>query len=218
VKLRIKLCGVRTVADARLCADAGADELGIIFAPKSKRRISLLQAQEIRAAVPSSLPLIGVFQDASLDELAEAAQAVSLSALQLHGSLPPALLAAPRDPSALPRALHGLPIYAALQVTDRPSLARISALGLVQRILLDGPRGGSGISFAWSLAREARALAPAKCELFVAGGLDSANVAQAIRESNPDGVDVASGIEGADGLKDPARISAFIAAARLCTH
>jgi phosphoribosylanthranilate isomerase len=80
------------------------------------------------------------------------------------------------------------------------------------RLLLDGPAGGSGKSFAWSLAAEARKLHQG--ELFISGGLTPENVAQAIAQARPDGVDVASGIEGPDGFKDPARVRAFVRAVR----
>ena len=105
-----------------------------------------------------------------------------------------------------------LPLYAALQVGDASALEALSQRPGAARVLLDGPAGGSGKSFAWSLASRARALHPAP--LFIAGGLTADNVAQAIREAAPDGVDVASGIEGSDGFKDAAKVRAFVKAAR----
>lgn len=192
--MKIKLCGIRTVADALLCAEAGADEIGVIFAARSKRRVSLEEARRIRDALPATLPLIGVFVDAALSEVNDTARTIGLSAAQLHG--------------AWLQERAAIPLYAAVQVAgtlgDLPQGAA--------RLLLDGPSGGSGISFAWSLAREGRARFPGP--LFIAGGLTPENVAQAIREAHPDGVDVASGIEDPDGFKDPARVRAFIAAAR----
>ena len=190
----IKLCGIRTVADALLCAEAGADETGVVFAARSKRRVTVEEARRIQAALPPGLPLVGVFVDATLAEVESAARLAGLSAAQLHGTF----LAQPAS----------LPLYAALQVEGS-----IGALPeRAARILLDGPAGGSGIPFAWSLAGSLRAryLGP----LFIAGGLAAENVAQAIRESHPDGVDVASGIEGPDGFKDAGRVRAFVAAAR----
>jgi len=200
-RLRIKLCGVRTVRDALLCADAGADEIGVVFAPGSKRRVSFEEARLIRAALPRALPLVGVFQDASREELERAAKEIGLAALQLHGAIPPALLAAPP-----------LPIFAALPVAGPASLERLRDVASSARALLDGPRGGSGLTFPWSFARGARAIFFG--ELFVAGGLTPDNVAEAIAAASPDGVDVSSGIEGADGAKDAARVRDFIQAAR----
>ena len=193
--LRIKLCGVRTVDDALLCAEAGADEIGVIFAARSKRRIDLATAQAIRAALPKALPLVGVFLDTPLDEVLRIVREAGLQAAQLHG--------------AWPAAEAWVPLYAALQVSD---LASLQPRPGAARILLDGPAGGSGKSFAWSLAAPARARFAAP--LFIAGGLTPENVAQAIAEARPDGVDVASGIENTEGYKDRARVRAFVRAAR----
>ena len=195
--MKIKLCGVRTVADALLCAEAGADELGVIFAPGSRRRVTVAEAAAIRAALPAEVPLVGVFQGATADDVAATARAVGLAAAQLHNGW---------------FHLDALPLYAAVQVADEAALGRLSALDSAARILLDGPSGGSGRSFAWSLGPLARTLHPAP--LFIAGGLTPDNVAQAIAEAAPDGVDVASGIEGRDGFKDAGRVRAFVQAAR----
>jgi len=196
--MRIKLCGVRTARDAELCARAGADEVGVVFAPRSRRCVTVKTAREIRAALPDDARLVGVFQDVDLADALRIAGEVGLSALQLHGTLP--------APSGV------LPLYAALQVEGEPALARLAALRGFRRVLLDGPAGGGrGVSFAWSLARKARELFEA--EVFIAGGLAPENVAQAIRAARPDGVDVASGIEGPDGFKDKDRVRDFVAAA-----
>lgn len=193
--MKIKLCGVRTVADALLCAGEGADEVGVIFAERSRRRVTVEVAKAIRDALPPRVPLVGVFQDAALAEVERIAREVGLQAAQLHGSWPAARSA--------------LPLYAALQVVSEESLQPRPGAA---RILLDGPAGGSGRNFAWSLAAKARALHGG--ELFVGGGLTAENVARAIAEARPSGVDVASGIEGPDGFKDRERVRAFVAAAR----
>lgn len=205
MSLRIKLCGVRRVEDALVCARAGADEIGVVFAPQSKRRVTLAEAAAIRAALPSKVPLVGVFQDATLDELAEAAREVRLWALQLHGKLPVGLLDHPLA------SVHRL--VAALHVDGPATLERLPHLAGYARVLLDGPKGGgSGTSFDWALALEAHKRF--RGEVFIAGGLDPQSVAAAVRAASPDGVDVASGIEGPDGFKDKARVEAFVAAAR----
>jgi len=198
-ELRIKLCGVRRARDAELCARAGADEVGVVFAPRSRRCVTLETAREIRAALPAAARLVGVFQDVELTEALRVAEEVGLSAVQLHGKLP--------APSGM------LPLYASVQVDGEPALARLEALRGFRRVLLDGPAGGGGgVSFAWALAQKARALCSA--EVFISGGLTPENVAQAIQAARPDGVDVASGIEGPDGFKDKSRVRDFIAAAR----
>jgi phosphoribosylanthranilate isomerase len=193
--MKIKLCGVRTVADALLCAREGADEIGVIFAPGSRRRVTVQRAREIRDVLPARIPLVGVFLDASLAEVERVAREVGLQAAQLHG--------------AWPAEGAFLPLYAALQVVSEESLEPRPGAA---RMLLDGPAGGSGKNFAWALAAKARMLQGG--ELFVAGGLTADNVAQAIAEARPSGVDVASGIEGPDGFKDPERVRAFVRAAR----
>jgi phosphoribosylanthranilate isomerase len=198
VNVRIKLCGVRTVADALLCAEEGADEIGVVFAPRSKRRVTVEEAKAIRDALPARLPLVGVFLDAPLAEVLRTAREVGLQAAQLHG--------------AWPAEIADLPLYAALQVTGEQSL---EPRPRAARILLDGPSGGSGKSFVWTLARKARALQ--ETPIFIGGGLTSENVAQAIREAEPSGVDVSSGIEGPDGYKDQARVRAFVRAVRTAT-
>jgi len=193
--MKIKLCGVRTVADALLCAREGADEIGVIFAANSRRRVTVQEAKAIRDALPANVPLVGVFLDSGLAEVLRIAGEVGLQAAQLHGAWP-----SERAP---------LPLYAALQVVSEDSLQLRPGAA---RILLDGPAGGSGKSFAWSLAPKARQLLGG--ELFIGGGLTPGNVAQAIAEARPAGVDVASGIEGPDGFKDGERVRAFVRAAR----
>ena len=193
--IRVKLCGVRSVEDALLCAEAGADEIGVIFAARSKRRVDLATARAIRAALPAAVPVVGVFLDAPLDEVLRTVREAGLQAAQLHG--------------AWPAVDGGMPLHAALQVSGLEALQPRPGAA---RILLDGPAGGSGKSFAWSLAAAARGLYPAP--LFIAGGLTPDNVAQAIAEARPDGVDVASGIENEQGYKDAARVRAFVRAAR----
>jgi phosphoribosylanthranilate isomerase len=193
--MKIKLCGVRTVADALLCAEEGADEIGVIFAAGSRRRVTVQEAKAIRDALPARVPLVGVFLDAELSEVVRVADEVGLQAAQLHG--------------VWPAGTARFPLYAALQVTSEDSLQPRPGAA---RILLDGPAAGSGKSFAWSLAARARALHGG--ELFVAGGLTPENVARAIAEARPSGVDVASGIEGEDGYKNGERVRAFVRAAR----
>jgi len=193
--MKIKLCGVRTVADALLCAEEGGDEIGVIFAASSRRRVSVEEAKAIRDALPAHVPLVGVFLDAPLEEVERVARAVGLQAAQLHG--------------AWPAATATLPLYAALQVVAEESIEPRPGAA---RVLLDGPAGGSGKNYAWTLAAKARALHPG--ELFVGGGLTAENVAQAIAAARPSGVDVASGIEGSNGFKDRDRLRAFVRAAR----
>jgi phosphoribosylanthranilate isomerase len=192
MSVRIKLCGIKTPQDALLCAEAGADEVGVILAPGSRRRITLSMARLIREQLPVRIAMTGVFQDALPEELEAALRAVPLDAVQLHGKLP---------------TWHpAVKTIVALQVGRIEDLDVISTVGWADRILLDSPQGGgSGTAFDWSLARSARALGLR--QLFIAGGLRPDNVADAIR--------AASGIEDpATGFKDPEKVRAFVQAAR----
>ena len=193
--MKIKLCGVRTVNDALLCAEAGADEIGVIFAAQSKRRVNVETARAIREALPAAIPVVGVFKDTTLDEVLRTVFEAGLQAAQLHGTW---------------HAGADLPLYAALQVTGEDALQPRPGAA---RVLLDGPAGGSGVPFAWSLAEKARALFSG-VPLFISGGLTPGNVAQAIAQARPSGVDVASGIENETGFKDLAKVRAFVRAAR----
>src|SRR5207248_7795262 len=123
--MKIKLCGVRTVPDALLCAREGADEIGVVFAERSRRRVTVEEAKAIRDALPARVPLVGIFLDAELSEVLRVASEVGLQAAQLHG--------------AWPASRATLPLYAVLQIRSEESLqARPGAA----RILLDGPAGG----------------------------------------------------------------------------
>jgi len=211
-RLRIKLCGVRRARDAELCAQAGADEIGVVFAPHSRRCVTVAGAREIRAALPDDVRLVGVFQDAALSEALRVAEEVGLCAVQLHGVLP--------EPSG------ALPLYAALQVDGEAALARVAALRGFRRLLLDGPAGGGGgVAFGWTLAQKARSLTAAgSTEEIRRLATPATEVIDARGTTvfpgfidahcHPDGVDVASGIEGPDGFKDPARVRDFVAASR----
>lgn len=128
--IRIKLCGVRTPSDALLCAEAGADEIGVVFAAKSRRRVTFDQARAIRDALPTRIPLIGVFLDATSEEVAAAVRAIGLFAAQLHGAWFPAVHSFP-----------GLPLYAALQVESELALDALLQRPTAARVLLDGPSG-----------------------------------------------------------------------------
>src|SRR5438045_7457677 len=168
--MKIKLCGVRTVPDALLCAREGADEIGVVFAERSRRRVTVEEAKAIRDALPARVPLIGVFLDAELSEVVRIAGEVGLQAAQLHG--------------AWPARTASFPLYAALQVTSEDSLQPRPGAA---RILLDGPAAGPGRSFAWPRAARARALHGG--ELFVAGGLPPGHAARPHSEPRPAGVD-----------------------------
>ncbi|MDX2091724.1 MAG: phosphoribosylanthranilate isomerase [Kofleriaceae bacterium] len=207
---RTKICGVTLPDDAAHAAAAGADYLGLNFWPSSKRYLAAEHAPLVADAARAAgvIQLVGVFVDARLDDIVAIAAAVSLDVIQLHGSESAADVA--KVAAATRR-----PVWKAIPVASYADVQRLETW-VTEAVLLDTPsagRGGSGATFDWSLARRARQAYPAR-RLVLAGGLDPTNVARAVAEVAPFAVDVASGVEAAPGIKDPAKVTAFIAAAR----
>lgn len=208
--MHVKICGIRSVEDARTAADAGADYLGLVFA-ESPRRVDLAQARAIRDALPQGPPRVGVFDRAGPDEVVVAVEAADLATIQVHGEYAPGELTRLVRAAGRPfiRALHagrdnlGDDLEEAL-ASDPPPFA------LLLDTPVEGLAGGSGRTFDWQLARD-----PARrTRVFLAGGLTPANVAAAIRAVEPYAVDVSSGVEAAPGRKDRELVRTFIAAAR----
>lgn len=201
--IRIKICGVTDEAGAAAAAGAGADAIGLIFAP-SRRRVSRDQARRIAAALPPFVTKVGVFVNAPLGEIRALADGVRLDAVQLHGDETAADCAAV---GAL-----GLTVIKAIRVAGPVDPAGLRALP-ISAILLDtyhpDHRGGTGEPFDRRWAAPVAAVMP----VILSGGLTPENVAAAIEAVRPYGVDVSSGVE-TDGRKDPAKMRAFVAAAR----
>ena len=198
--MRVKICGVTNVEDARMCADEGADAIGINFVPASKRVVTEDVARAIADAVRGRVLIVGVVADLDVDAMKGLRDRVGLECLQLHGDEPPESLA-----PLLPHA------YKAIRVTSAADVARADAYG-GDYVLLDAAAGGSGKTFDWSLARD---LAE-KRRVTLAGGLDPANVEDAIRVVSPYCVDVASGVEiaGDPRRKDPTRVRELVRRAK----
>jgi phosphoribosylanthranilate isomerase len=208
--IRIKICGLRTLADVAAVAAAGAAYAGFVFFAKSPRNLTIPQARELALAAPLGLAKVALVvnaDDAALDAITEA---MPLDMLQLHGHETP-------DRVAEIRARYGLPVMKAVGVADEGDLAAVFDYSLVaDQILIDAkpPKdavlpGGNGLSFDWRLVAQRRWLRP----WMLAGGLTPDNVAEAIRLTNARQVDVSSGVESAPGIKDHARIKAFVKAA-----
>ncbi len=203
-RLFVKVCGITSPEDAQLAAEAGADAIGLVFWHKSPRAVDTERARRIAAAVPPTIVRVGVFVDAAAGEIERTVEAVGLDLVQLHGDEPPALL------RALPRRC-----WKALRVGTSLTAADLApwsgAAGLLLDTRVPGQPGGTGRTFEWTLLRPLR---DRVAFLVLAGGLDADNVARAVAAVRPDGVDVSSGVEQAPGRKDPARVRAFVAAAR----
>ena len=198
-RTRIKICGITRPEDARTAVRLGADALGLVFHPASPRHVTLEQARAVRAVVPAFVTLVGLFVDAPAETVREFSTEVPLDLLQFHGEEPPAYCRG-----------FGRPYLKAVRMRPEVDLqATCAAYADAAALLLDtyraGVAGGTGETFDWSRIPDELPL-----PLVLAGGLDPDNVGEAVRRVRPYGVDVSGGVEAAKGIKDPARIQAFI--------
>lgn len=200
----IKICGFKTIPDALAAAEAGADMIGLNFYPHSPRCVDAQTAKRICEELPAGVVKVGLFVNEPVERIRETAAFCGLDAVQLHGDFP-----AERLPELAP-----LKIIRAVGVSNEDDLKRLEGVA-ADFILLDtavkGMHGGTGKSFDWSLAAKARR--PGR-RIILAGGLRPDNVCEAVRQAQPDGVDVASGVESAPGVKNIELIRQFIAAVR----
>ncbi len=203
---KIKFCGITTLDDAERAISLDAWAIGLIFWPQSPRRCEPGAAVEIAAAAKRRVEVAGVFVNATLDHVADTADAVGLTMLQFHGDEGPAYCS-----EAARRT--GCKVIKAARVR---SGADVQALGPFHTDyhLLDsyvgGLPGGTGATFSWEIARDHRSRVPR----ILSGGLNPDNVAEAIATVRPHAVDVASGVELRPGRKDPDKLAAFAAAVR----
>jgi phosphoribosylanthranilate isomerase len=209
----IKICANTTLEDAKLAAEAGADAVGFVFAP-SPRKVTAAQVAAIAPYLPTALEKIGVFVDATLDEISAAVRECGLTGVQLHSHAGPGVTAQLRES-------FGMKLRVLRVVHFGPDAARdaaaVTADKNVDAILVDSRTatavGGTGVTFDWGFARETL-FQGAQARLVAAGGLRPDNVAEAIRTLRPWGVDVASGVEMVPGRKDLQKVRDFIANAR----
>jgi phosphoribosylanthranilate isomerase len=203
---KIKFCGMTTLADAQQAAQAGAWAIGLIFWPGSARRCEIDNAAEIAAALRRRVEVVGVFVNATLDYVAQTADAVGFTMLQLHGDEGPAYCA-----EAARRT--GCKVIKAARVRSGADIQALAPFHTDFHLLdsfVAGLPGGSGETFAWEIARAHRGHTP----VILAGGLTPDNVTAAITTVKPFAVDVASGVESSPGRKDPDKLEAFAAAVR----
>jgi phosphoribosylanthranilate isomerase len=213
MSLWIKICANTSLEDALLAAKAGADAIGFVFAP-SPRRVTPAQVAEIVPHLPVSLEKIGVFVDASFDEIAPTVEMCGLTGVQLHFDAAPALAAELRARFGAQLRILGVLHFGA----HATAAAMDGADPNVDAILIDSRSatvvGGTGLRFDWSVASKTLFQNAEERKLLAAGGLTPENVGEAIAMLRPWGVDVVSGVEAAPGRKDPAKVQAFVTNAR----
>ncbi|AZC30030.1 phosphoribosylanthranilate isomerase [Pseudomonas chlororaphis] len=201
--VRSKICGITRIEDALAAVEAGADAIGLVFYAKSPRAVNVQQARAIIAALPPFVTTVGLFVNASRCELGEILDAVPLDLLQFHGDETPA------DCEGYHR-----PYIKALRVKAGDDIAGGCAVyarasGILLDTYVEGVPGGTGEAFDWSLVPQGLSK-----PIILAGGLTAENVGQAIAQVRPYAVDVSGGVEQSKGIKDHAKIRAFMQAVR----
>lgn len=199
MRVRVKICGITRVEDARSAVDNGADAIGLVFYASSPRNVEIEQAAEIANKIPAFVTVVGLFVNAEPDFVREVISRVKLDLLQFHG-----------DETPQECASYGLPFIKAIRVKSDTNLVQCAKDFSASKALLldtftDGVAGGTGHVFDWNLI-------PAALDkpVILAGGLNAQNVAQAINQVRPYAVDVSGGVEISKGIKDAAKIAAFM--------
>lgn len=207
-RVGVKICGITTGEQAQAIVAAGADALGINFWPRSKRYIAIEDARPWLLDLEGVVPRVAVTVNASDDEIRAIAESGAIDWIQLHGDETPDRVESLTQ--------QGYAVFKAMGVKDREMLVTAAAFPS-PTLLLDAyapvEYGGSGETMDWNLGAEAVAQWPDR-QVILAGGLHPGNVADAIRQANPAGVDVASGVEESPGMKDLEKVRAFVEAAR----
>jgi phosphoribosylanthranilate isomerase len=205
--VKVKICGITNVKDARIAVDAGADFLGLNFYRGSSRYVTLAAAKRIARTVRNRVLIVGVFVNDHPARVLEIARRVGLDYVQLHGDETPEVVAKLR---------HKSPVIKAIRIRGGDRAARLDRFDRASAFLLDGfdrsARGGTGKTFDWKIA----ARVGQGRRIFLAGGLNGANAADAIRIARPYAIDVCSGVESAatPRKKDAAKIAALMTAVR----
>ena len=203
---KVKICGITNLEDARVAVEAGADALGFLFYRKSPRYVEWKVVKQIITELPPFILPVGIFVNEEAKSVRDLMDDCGLGLAQLHGDETPAFCES-----------LGRPVLRGIRLRDRGSFfalaewkGRIGVRGFVVDAFSDSAYGGTGQTADWNLAAEAAKAAP----ILLAGGLTSENVEEAIRTVAPYGVDVSSGVEASPGKKDPAKVQAFIRAAK----
>ncbi len=198
-RTRIKICGITREQDLRAVANGGGDAIGLVFYERSPRHVSVPQAAELARAAPPFLTVVGLFVNPSAEFVHEVLGQVPLDVLQFHGEETPEFCRQ-----------FGRPYLKAIRVKTGVDLLQCAsryagAQGLLLDAYVEGTQGGTGESFDWALIPHDLPL-----PVILSGGLYAGNVAAAIRQVRPYAVDVSSGVEAAKGIKDAAKVAAFI--------
>ncbi|RMH00834.1 MAG: phosphoribosylanthranilate isomerase [Chloroflexi bacterium] len=219
--MKVKICGVTNLADAETAVSAGADYLGFIFYPKSKRAITQAEARAIVAQLrtrPDCPHLVGVFVNETAETIARILDECQLDLAQLSGEEVPWMVGDPRSPiygraykalrpASLPEAEAEAEWYIPPQFTNQPPQRRPNHPALLIDTWHPVLRGGTGQTGNWEMSAHLAHTIP---NLMLAGGLTPENVAEAVRQVRPFAVDVASGVEFSPGQKDPDKVRTFI--------
>lgn len=199
MRTRVKICGITRAEDAKAAVAYGCDAIGLVFYEPSPRYVSLDVATVIAAQLPPFVGAVGLFVDASPEYVREVLAQVHLDLLQFHG-----------DESPEYCRQFGMPYIKAVRVRPETNLLQYAAAyadakGLLLDTFVPGTPGGTGQTFDWTLIPESFPK-----PIILAGGLDAGNVSEAIRQSRPYAVDVSGGVEREKGIKDAAKIAAFM--------
>lgn len=199
MRTRVKICGITRVEDALNAIEQGADAIGLVFFEQSARNVSIEQAKEIAIAIPAFVTVVGLFVDAKTKFIEQVISTVGLDLLQFHG-----------DETPEECARYGIPFIKAIRVRNDTNLIQYAkefsgAKGLLLDTYAEGVAGGTGHVFDWNLIPEKLGM-----PVILAGGLNAENVAQAIKQVKPYAVDISGGVESAKGIKDAAKIAAFM--------
>jgi phosphoribosylanthranilate isomerase len=199
LRVRVKICGITRIEDALTAVEIGADAIGLVFYEPSPRNVQLEQAMKIAEKVPAFVSVVGLFVNADADFVRQVISRVKLDLLQFHGDETPEECAS-----------YGLPFIKAIRVKSDTNLVQCAKdFSASKALLLDtyteGVAGGTGHQFDWTLI-------PVSLDMpvILAGGLNAQNVAQAIKQVKPYAVDVSGGVEISKGIKDAAKVAAFM--------
>lgn len=198
-RVKVKICGIRTLLEAEAAIESGADALGFNFWPDSPRYIAVAEARKIIEKIARGFA-VGVFVNEQPQRILDIAKEVGLNAVQLHGDEPPEVCSTLRE----------IKIIKAFRVGNDFNAQTIKGYDINAALLdtaIKGSYGGTGKSFDWRIAHEAKRFIP----IILAGGLTVENVARAIKEVNPAAVDVCSGVESAPGQKDVGKMKELLA-------